>query len=111
MVNTLNWHPAMIQLLVNFLNFQALNTPPEVYWALSGIWFLLLLAGVLSVLGRRCAWWAKAFWLLVVVGLPIVGLFLYCLYCLVAADYAFLKMFGLHKQTAAHLRAAAPTRK
>jgi hypothetical protein len=94
----------MLQVLVNFLTFNALNTPPEVYFGLAAAWALLLVAGCSSIFSQRHWWLFKVLWLLMVIGVPILGLLLYCAYCLFSADYGTLKMMGLHKQTASQLR-------
>ncbi len=99
----------MLQVLINFVTFHALNTPPEVYVGLAIAWLLLLIAGFASVINRSSSMVAKVLWLLVIVGLPIIGLLVYCFWCVVSADFAFLKMFGLHRQTAVQLR-SAPSR-
>lgn len=94
----------MVQVLINFLSLNALNTPPEVYAALGVIWLILLVAGMASVFSRACSGWLKLLWLLLIVGAPVVGLLVYCVFCLVTADYSFLKLFGLQRQKATFLR-------
>jgi hypothetical protein len=94
----------MIQVLINFFSFNALNTPPEVYAALGSVWLLLLLAGMASVFSQNFGIWLKLLWLLLMITIPVGGLFLYSVFCLATADYSFLKMFGLHRQKALILR-------
>lgn len=98
----------MLQAIFNFCTFDALNTPREVYFGLALAWLLLLGAGIASVISRKGHLWLKLVWMLVVVGLPVVGLFLYCLVCVLTADYSFLKLFGLHRQAASYLRNPPP---
>lgn len=98
----------MVQAIINFLTFNALNTPPEVYFGLALAWLLLLGTGVASVLSRRGSIWLKLMWLLVLISLPVVGLFVYSFVCIVTADYGFLKLFGLHRQAASYLRNPPP---
>jgi len=98
----------MIQAIINFCTFNALNTPREVYFGLAMAWLLLLGAGIASVISRKGQLWLKLVWMLVLVGLPVVGLFVYCLVCVLTADYSFLKLFGLHRQAASYLRNPPP---
>lgn len=97
----------MLQILINFFTLNALNTPPEVYIGLAAIWALLLAAGVASIILRALSVWTAAGWIVLLLGLPIVGMFVYCVWCMLSADYSFLKMFGLHRQTASYLRTAS----
>lgn len=98
----------MVPAIINFLSFNALNTAPEVYFGLALAWLLLVGAGIASVLSRQGAFWLKLFWLMVLIGLPVVGLFIYSIVCVVTADYAFLKLFGLHRQAASYLQNPPP---
>jgi len=50
--------------------------------------------------------------MLVVVGLPVVGLFLHLFrICVLTADDSFLKLFGLHRQAASCIRGDARHRR
>jgi hypothetical protein len=100
----------MLEAILNFCTFNALNTPREVYFGLAMAWLLLLGAGIASVISRKGQLWLKLVWMLVLVGLPVVGLFVYCLVCVLTADYSFLKLFGLHRQAASYLRNPSPRR-
>ena len=93
----------MSQVIINFLTLNALNTAAEVYFGLALAWLLLLGAGVASVLSCRGSVWLKLFWMLVIIGFPIVGLSVYCFICVLTADYGFLKLFGLHQNAASYL--------
>ena len=97
----------MLQVLINFFTLNALNTPSDVYLGLAAIWVLLLTAGIASVVSRARSAWTAAVWIVLMLGLPIVGMFVYCVWCMMSADYFFLKMIGLHRQTASYLRAAS----
>lgn len=97
----------MLQVLINFATLNALNSPPEVYIGLAAIWVLLLSAGIASVVSRARSAWVAAVWIVFILIVPIAGLFVYCVWCMLSADYSFLKMFGLHRQTASYLRAAS----
>ncbi len=93
----------MLQVLINLLSLNALNTTPEVYVALAVAWLLLLSAGLVSIFGSKTHVLLKIFWTLVVVAAPVAGLFLYSFWCFVSADWGFLKMFGLHRQASSLL--------
>jgi hypothetical protein len=96
----------MLQVLINLLTLNALNTPPEVYAGLVAAWLLLVVAGIASVISQPFSRIGKIAWIILVLALPVMGMVIYCVRCLLGADYAFLKMFGLHRQTSAHLRSA-----
>jgi hypothetical protein len=97
----------MLQVIINLLTFNALNTPPEIYAGLGAAWVLLMSAGIASVVTRKCLLVVKLVWLVLIVGLPVAGLLVYCIWCVISADYSFLKMFGLHRQTASYLGATS----
>jgi hypothetical protein len=98
----------MVQAIINFLTFNALNTPPEIYYGLAFVWLLLLGAGIASVLSRQGRIWLKLLWLLVLIGLPVVGLLIYSIVCVITADYGFLRLFGLHRRAASYLVTPPP---
>lgn len=85
----------MSDVLTRFFALEALNVIPEVYVALAGIWLWILIVNFFSIASQEIPSWAKLFWLLVVTALPVVGVFLYCLYCLSRADYSYLHQLGL----------------
>jgi hypothetical protein len=85
----------MSDVLTRFFALEALNVIPEVYVALAGIWLWILIVNFFSIAGQQIPPWAKLIWVLVVTLLPILGVFLYCLFCLLRADYSYLHQLGL----------------
>lgn len=68
-----------------------MNADPVVLWIMAGIWGVLVINCIASLrfgpLSQRARW----FWFVLIVLLPIVGMTLYLLLCLLRADYSFLK--------------------
>lgn len=93
----------MYQAFTHFLTLTALNTAVEVYYGLALAWLLFLGTGISSVLSSRGALRLKLFWMALIIGLPVIGLFAYCVVCILCADYGFLKLFGLHSNAASYL--------
>ena len=88
----------MLQVIINLLTLNALNSALEVYAGLGAAWLLMLVAGCASVLSRPWHPAGKTAWCLVLIALPVAGLTLYCLVSLFLADYAFLKVLGLGRK-------------
>ena len=88
----------MTQVLINLLKLKALSTSAEVYLGLFAVWVLMLLAGLGSVFSRRRSGFFTVFWTIVLVCLPVVGMFLYCVASLFLADYSSLKVLGLGRK-------------
>lgn len=85
----------MREALNNFIGLNPQNVIEPLYWLLAFAWVLFLFTTVQSVLSQRMGKIWKAFWILMVVAAPIVGMFVYLAFCLFAADYTFLERFGL----------------
>lgn len=78
-----------------FLTLSAQNVSEEVLWALGLVYLILVLVTLGSILCLKVNAAAKVAWAVLVVGLPVVGMALYCLRCLAVADYSFLGQFGI----------------
>jgi hypothetical protein len=98
----------MVQVITNLLTLNALNTPPEVYWALAAAWVLIVTAGITSIASQHFSTITKIIWLLVIIAIPVAGMLLYCAYCILSAEYAIIRMLGLHKHTSNQLKSIAP---
>lgn len=85
----------MRDVFTRFFALDALNVIPEVYVALAGIWFWILIVNFFSISGQDLPSWAKFLWIIVVTALPIAGVFFYSLFCLSRADYSYLHQLGL----------------
>jgi hypothetical protein len=85
----------MREALNNFISLNPQNVIEPLFWLLALGWILFLFTTVQSILSQRMRKIWKAFWMLVVVAAPVVGMFAYLVFCLFAADYTFLERFGL----------------
>lgn len=84
----------------NFFKLEVQNLIEPIFWALGLAWLVLILTTLASVWGRKMSVAGKAFWSLVVLGLPVAGLYFYLFFCLFAADYSSLERFGLFRKNA-----------
>lgn len=92
----------MRNVLNNFLSMQAQNVEALVAWILLGIYAALLLATLLSIFrpGSERGWVGKLGWTVSVLCLPFVGMALYALWSLWAADRSILMQLGVRKKSA-----------
>jgi hypothetical protein len=81
--------------IIRFFKFDALNTIPEVYVFAAMIYVALVTITWFSVFSLKVGKFAKLFWIVVVTFIPIVGIAIYCVFCLYKADYSYLKRFGM----------------
>ncbi len=101
----------MLQVIINLVTLNALNSALEVYAGLGVVWLLMLVAGCASVLSRPWHPVGKMAWCLVLIALPVAGMTLYCLVSLFLADYAFLKVLGLGRKHGGYMSAERPAGK
>ena len=85
----------MIQAIIKLLLLSPETVSEEVYWALAGIYLMLWVAAVTSILSKGLSPMGKVVWLMLITFLPALGIALHCLACILTADYRFLKQFGL----------------
>ncbi len=83
----------MLDVIIRFLTFEVISTHPLIPWALATTWLILLISAFLSIASLDGSRFAKTMWGLLVVLLPIIGLFIYALRCLIQADWSILKPF------------------
>lgn len=79
----------------NFIGLNPQNIIEPIYWVLILGWIVFVAATVQSVLSQPMGAFGKFCWTAIVIFAPGIGIFLYLLYCLFAADYGFLERFGL----------------
>lgn len=80
----------------NFLNLRALNVESVVVLSLGGIYTLLIITSLLSILFKRTHnGLFKLGWGLAVLLMPFVGMALYALACLWMADRSLLNQLGI----------------
>jgi hypothetical protein len=82
-------------IIIRFFTMDILNDHPAVYWGLALIWVILLVAAISSLRSLHVSGKVKAFWLAIILLIPIVGMALYSIRCLIKADWSGLKPFLL----------------
>ncbi len=90
----------MLQVFIRFLTLNVVSEHPMVYTGLAAVWLLLLLAAFSSLRILEVPVGAKIAWTLLILCVPLVGLGIYALRCLVKADWGFLKPFLAPPKTA-----------
>lgn len=88
----------MQTIITNFLNASALNVEPAVIWALIFAYAMLVVCTVASVWFSKIGSAAKLVWLVLVVACPFLGVILYCIACLMRADYSTFVQMGFTKK-------------
>lgn len=81
----------MLQVILRFLTFNVVSEHPAVYWGLLVVWLMLLTAAISSIRSLEISTGAKVFWIALILAVPIFGLGIYALRCLLSADWSFLK--------------------
>lgn len=98
----------MRSIVTYFLRLEILNLHPMVYWGLAGIWLLLLLSAFASVRSLIISPAAKIVWVVVILALPILGLAIYAIRCLVRANWKGIKPFFQLRKVDRQLSAKVP---
>lgn len=81
----------MRETLVRFFTIDPLNEHPLIIWTLAAVWLVLVGNCIASLRVQPMSIATRWFWSILIVALPIIGMALYLLRCLVKADYSFLK--------------------
>ena len=85
----------MRAVFIRFFTLNAENVIPEIYLGMVAVYLILLTASLFSIKSLQASSKSKACWSVIVVLVPVLGMFIYSLRCLVRADFKFLKEFGL----------------
>lgn len=80
----------MREALRNLFEMNPQNLILEVYVGLALIWIMVLVAGLWSILTSRTSGWIKAFWALVIIALPLVGVLAYAFFSALQLDFRLL---------------------
>ena len=80
--------------ITNFLQMDVQTSIGLVYGGLALVWLIVLFAAICSIVSRPMGTVGKVAWIVLVTGLPLAGMAIYCLYSLLRADYSFLSQFG-----------------
>lgn len=83
-----------MSLLRNFLTFNLITVSDENLWMLGAVWLVLIATGIWSVLSCPAHFVKKILWCVGIICLPIVGLSLYSLTCLLTAEWEILRQMG-----------------
>ena len=81
----------MFEVVLRLFTLQAISVHPMIYWGMGLVWITMLLAAWSSIKSLPVGAGVRWFWLLLVVCVPILGLFLYLMRCFICADYGFVK--------------------
>ena len=82
-----------------FITLDPRNIIPEVYIGLLFIYAALLLTTLNSIRSNSSSRVRKFVWALLILFLPIGGMAIYAISCLVTADHSFLRSIGLIRST------------
>ena len=84
--------------IINFLTMKPEVVTTFVWWIVGLAWLLLLSCCIASVVAQvhHAAW--KILWIVVLVALPLFGAFFYSAYCIVTADFRFMRLFGVRSK-------------
>jgi hypothetical protein len=80
----------MRSIVTNFIQFNIQSMHDAVYWGVAAVWVMLLVSAFMSLRSLSIPFWAKFLWLIIIVTLPIIGLAIYTLFCLIKADWNFI---------------------
>jgi hypothetical protein len=105
---------AMRETLLRFITIQPLNDHDIIPWAIALVWLALILNCLASLRQQAITARARLLWVVGIVCAPIIGMAVYLIYCLIKADYSFLKFFlgspsRLDKQNSARLQLPSNT--
>ncbi|MFT5107443.1 MAG: hypothetical protein ACI8XO_003133 [Verrucomicrobiales bacterium] len=90
----------MIRTITNWLRLDAQNFIAEVWWSMLALWIALVILAILSVRTQNLTRGSKSAWIAAIIGLPLIGLFTYCAFCLTRVDY-YMVDFLFRKKKAA----------
>lgn len=103
----------MRHIISKFILFSPENVSLEVYVALGGIYLLLWSVTILSITSKKSSIANRLAWFMLITLLPVIGIALYSITCLINQDYQFLKQFGFgeSKATSTFSRSNSPITK
>ena len=81
----------MLETIVRLFTIDPLNEHPRIYWGIALVWLVLVGNCIASLRVQSISVAARWLWVALIIALPIVGMALYLLRCLLVADYSFLK--------------------
>lgn len=88
-----------MSLLLKFLFLNIVTVTDGQRNILLGIWAVMVFLGLWSIVTAGWKTWAKVAWSLLVVLVPILGLFVYVVACLLTAEWELLKQMGFFSRS------------
>lgn len=88
--------------LENLFRLDPQNMPPAVMWFVGALWILVAVICTTSISFQRTGRLLKVFWIFVVFSIPLVGVLLYCIFCLTKLDWKPIFGFLLTKRSTAN---------
>lgn len=88
----------MQTIITNFLHASALNVEAAVIWALLFVYVALIATTIASIWCSKTGRAFKWIWTALVILCPCLGVILYCIFCLMRADYSVLEQMGFSKK-------------
>jgi hypothetical protein len=90
----------MLQVVIRFLTFDVVSEHPAVFWGLAAVWLLLLVAAFSSLRSLEISLGAKVAWFSLILCVPLVGLGIYALRCLLKGNWSFFNPMIASSKTA-----------
>lgn len=103
----------MKEIFFRFVTIHPMNDHPILGWALGIIWLVMVANCVASIRQQPIEIRLRLVWTLIIVLVPIFGMAAYLGYCLLKADYSFLKFIlgpPKHSQAASGSNLKIPTK-
>lgn len=88
----------MQTIITNFIHVSAMNVEPAVIWALMFVYVALVATTIVSIGCSKIGMAFKLIWGVFVIACPFFGVILYCIVCLMRADYSVLAQMGFSKK-------------
>ena len=82
----------MRNIVINFLSLDIKSVHPVVFWGLAIIWVLVLVSAFMSVRSLPTKTLVKVVWFVLIIAIPVLGLGIYALRCLVSANWQMFKL-------------------
>ncbi|MCH2059729.1 MAG: PLDc N-terminal domain-containing protein [Verrucomicrobiales bacterium] len=85
--------------IYRFITLDARNVAPEIYLGLLIIYAALIFTTINSIRTQDISTARKIIWSLFILVVPIGGMAIYALRCLITADHSFLRSIGILRST------------
>lgn len=88
-----------MQAFKSFLFLHIITVSDAIFFVLAGVWFVLVVLGLWSVFSSPKTPFARVAWSLLIILVPIIGLFFYSAVCLFSADWGILTQMGFFSRS------------